>query len=187
LPEQGPAILIANHTCAIDHMLLQAGSRRVLGFLIAREFYDFWAFHPLCKKLGCIPVRRDGRDFAATREDLRALEEGRVVPVFPEGKILPKSSRELGVGKQGAAFLALHARVPIIPAYICGTPETNTFVKSFLTPSRARVRYGVPIDLSDVAGGPPFSRETLAAVTERLMDAIGGLRDCTLAVAEQKR
>src|SRR5262249_47295341 len=37
LPETGPAILISNHTCGIDHMLLQAASRRVLGFMIARE------------------------------------------------------------------------------------------------------------------------------------------------------
>src|SRR5262249_9852871 len=39
LPEHGPAILIANHTCPADSMLLQATSRRVLGFLIAREYY----------------------------------------------------------------------------------------------------------------------------------------------------
>ena len=41
LPETGPAILIANHTCGIDHLILQAGCRRVLGFMIAREYYEW--------------------------------------------------------------------------------------------------------------------------------------------------
>src|SRR5947208_338638 len=41
LPASGPAILIANHTCGIDHLVLQAGCRRVLGFMIAREYYDW--------------------------------------------------------------------------------------------------------------------------------------------------
>jgi 1-acyl-sn-glycerol-3-phosphate acyltransferase len=177
LPERGPAILIANHTCNIDPMLLQAGCRRVLGFMIAKEFYEYWAFRPICRLLGCIPVRRDGRDLAATRAALRALEEGRVVPLFPEGRINPTSGRELGEGKPGAAFLVLHARVPVVPAYICGTPETNNVWRALVTRSRARVVYGPPIDLSEFIAQRPTDRETLAALTARLMDAIGALRD----------
>src|SRR5262249_37408994 len=109
LPEHGPAILVANHTCGIDHMILQAGCWRVFGFLMAQEFYNYWAFRPICRVVGCIPVRRDGHDLAATRAALRALDEGRVVPIFPEGRILPKSGREFGEAKPGAAFIALHA------------------------------------------------------------------------------
>src|SRR5215213_1628974 len=137
LPERGPAILISNHTCCVDNLLLQAASRRVLGFLIAQEFYDHWAIRPFCRVLGCIPVRRDGRDLAATRAALRALEEGRVVPMFPEGKIHPTSGREIGQGKPGAAFIALNARVPVIPAYIRGTPPTRSIWKALYTPSHA--------------------------------------------------
>ena len=61
LPESGPAILIANHTCGIDHLILQAGSRRVLGFIIAREYYDWSLIHWFCKLVGCVPVNRDGQ------------------------------------------------------------------------------------------------------------------------------
>ena len=125
LPEHGGAILIANHTCPIDSMLLQAASRRVLGFLIAKEYFDYWAFRWICRLLKCIPVRRDGHDLAATRAALRALEQGRVVPMFPEGRILPTSGRELGTPRPGVAFIVLHARVPVIPAYVWGTPETR--------------------------------------------------------------
>ncbi len=41
LPVEGPAILISNHTCGIDHLLLQAATRRVLGFMVAREYYEW--------------------------------------------------------------------------------------------------------------------------------------------------
>ncbi|SIO62270.1 1-acyl-sn-glycerol-3-phosphate acyltransferase [Singulisphaera sp. GP187] len=176
LPEQGPAILIANHTCSIDHMLLQAGSRRVLGFMIAREYFDHRALRPICERLGCIPVRRDGQDLAATRSALRSLEKGKVVPVFPEGRILPTSGRTLGPGKPGVAFLALRARVPVIPAFICGTPATNEVWKSLSTPSHSRILFGPPIDLSDLPSTPPFDRAILSTVTERMMDAIGCLQ-----------
>jgi 1-acyl-sn-glycerol-3-phosphate acyltransferase len=176
LPEVGPAILISNHTCGIDHMILQAGCDRVLGFMIAQEFYDFWACRPFCRILGCIPVRRDGRDLAATRAALRALGEGRVLPIFPEGKILPRSGRELGEAKQGAAFIALHARVPVIPAYIRGTPETNDVFKSLAWPSRARLVFGPPIDLSDLPNDGPAHKEAVSRATDRMMDAIRRLQ-----------
>jgi len=176
LPEHGPAILIANHTCGIDHMILQAGCRRVLGFMIAQEFYDIWLCGLFCRLLGCIPVKRDGRDVAATRAALRALKQGRVVPIFPEGRILPKSGLEIGPGKPGAAFIALRARVPVIPAYICGTPLTNDVFKSLHAPSNARIAFGAPIDLSVFPAGEHIDRETIATVTMRLMNAICDLR-----------
>lgn len=177
LPTEGPVILISNHTCCIDHMLLQASTRRLLGFLIAKELHDYWLFRPFCEVGRCIPVRRDGKDVAATRAGLRALEDGRVVPIFPEGKINPSSGRELGEGKPGVAFIALRARVPVIPAYIWGTPETNKVVPSYLTPSRARVLFGPPIDLSDLIGEGRVEREQFDEVTRRLMGAIRTLRD----------
>jgi 1-acyl-sn-glycerol-3-phosphate acyltransferase len=176
LPERGPAILIANHTCSIDPMVLQARCRRVLGFLIAKEFFESWAFRPICGLLGCIPVRRDGHDLSATRAALRALEQGRVVPIFPEGRIVPTSGRELGEPKPGAAFIVLHARVPVIPAYIWGTPETDDVWKALRTPARARVVFGRPIDVAEIAPEGPVDKAALAAVSGRLMGAIHALR-----------
>jgi 1-acyl-sn-glycerol-3-phosphate acyltransferase len=177
LPPEGSALLISNHTCCIDHMLLQASTSRLLGFMIAKELYDIWLFKPFCALSGCIPVRRDGRDVSATRGALRALGEGRVVPVFPEGKITPTSGRELGPGKPGVAYLALRAGVPVIPAYIWGTPETIKVGPSYWTPSRARVLFGPPVDLADLTGNGRVERDDVAEVTERLMAAIRRLRD----------
>ncbi|WP_435018982.1 lysophospholipid acyltransferase family protein [Tundrisphaera sp. TA3] len=178
LPPTGPAILIANHTCNIDHFLLQAGTGRQLGFLIAREFYDYWAFHPFCKMIGCIPVNRDGRDLAATRAALRALADGRVVPVFPEGRITPSSGRELGEGKPGVAFIALRAKVPVVPAYIWGAPPSKKFLVSLCSPSHTRILYGPPIDPSSFVAekGHDAERAAITRTTEILMGALEDLR-----------
>jgi 1-acyl-sn-glycerol-3-phosphate acyltransferase len=177
LPDHGPAILISNHTCGIDHMLLQATCNRVLGFMVAREYYEWWWLKGFCRLAGCIPVNRDGRDFSATRAAIRALRDGRVLPIFPEGHIVPASGSRLDPMKPGTAYLAIHAQVPVVPAYLCGTPETAEIFDSLRTPSQARVIYGPPIDLSDI--GPERSGDKLAQaeVSERFKQALLALKE----------
>ncbi len=172
LPGNGPAILIANHTCGIDHLVLQAGCRRVLGFIIAREYYDWSLIHWFCKRVGCIPVNRDGRDIQAIRATLRALENGRVLVIFPEGQITPSSGRELGAILPGAAFVAVRAGVPVIPCYIRGTPETNQIGESLTTPSRAVVTFGDPIDLTDFEPAQAGDKAVQAEVSRRFLQAL---------------
>lgn len=176
LPETGPAILIANHTCGIDHLVLQAGCRRVLGFIIAREYYDWSLIHWFCKRVGCVPVNRDGRDLQAIRAALRSLACGHVMSTFPEGRITPSSGREFGPILPGAAFLAVRAGVPVIPAYIRGTPETNQIGESLITPSQAVVIFGEPIDLSDLKPNQAGEKAVQAEVSRRFLEAFLDLK-----------
>jgi 1-acyl-sn-glycerol-3-phosphate acyltransferase len=184
LPDVGPAILISNHTCGVDHMLLQSKSRRLLGFMVAREYYEWKWIHWICQYIGCIPVNRDGRDFAATRAAMRALKAGRVLPIFPEGHIVPASGRRLDPMKPGTAYLAIHAQVPVIPAFIYGTPETNEIIESLLTPSRASVIFGERIDLSDIARDRAGDKEVQAEVSERFKQAFLSLQARALSIEE---
>jgi 1-acyl-sn-glycerol-3-phosphate acyltransferase len=184
LPEDGPAILIANHTCGIDHMLLQSRSRRLLGFMVAREYYEWKWIHWICKYIGCIPVNRDGRDFAATRSALRALKEGRVVPIFPEGHIVPASGKKLDDMKPGTAYLAIHAQVPVIPAYIHGTPRTNEIIESLVTPSKAHVIFGEPIELGDIQRDLAGDKKVQAEVSERFKRALLALQSRAFSCEE---
>jgi 1-acyl-sn-glycerol-3-phosphate acyltransferase len=175
IPVEGPAILISNHTCGIDHTLLQAGTRRALGFVIAQYWFDHPSVSWLCRILKCIPVKRDGRDVSAIRGALRALDEGRVLPIFPEGRIVPTSGRQLAGPQSGAAYIALRSRVPVIPAYISGTPPTEDVFRAARSFSNARVVYGEPIDLSDLVG--ETDRESLERAAERMIAGIRKLRD----------
>jgi 1-acyl-sn-glycerol-3-phosphate acyltransferase len=172
LPDFGPAILIANHTCGIDHMLLQAASNRVLGFMVAREYYEWGWLRPLCDYVGCIPVNRDGRDVAAMRAAIRALKAGRVLPIFPEGHVVPASGRTLDEMKPGTAYLAIRAQVPVVPAFICGTPETDEIFASLVTPSRAKIVFGEPIELTDIDPQLAGDKNVQAEVSERFKRAL---------------
>ncbi len=181
LPASGAAVLIANHTCGVDHMLLQASSSRLLGFMIAREYYDKKSIHWICEYIGCIPVDRDGRDYSATRAALRVLATGRVLPIFPEGRIVPESGRTLGPMKPGAAYLAIRAQVPVIPAFIWGTPPTNEIVPSLTTPSEARVMFGPPIDISEFPRSRAGDKAAQAEVCRRFEHALLTLQARALA------
>jgi 1-acyl-sn-glycerol-3-phosphate acyltransferase len=152
--------------------------------MVAREYYEGKSIHWICKAIGSIPVNRDGRDFAATRAAIRALQQGRVLPIFPEGHIVPESGRRIDPMKRGSAYLAIHAQVPVIPAYIWGTPATDEILEALLTPSKSRVIFGERIDLSDIAPERAGDKETQALVSERFQRALLDLKARALAVEE---
>ncbi len=114
-------------------------------------------------------MNRDGRDIQAIRAALRALENGRVLVIFPEGRITPSSGRELGPILSGAAYVAIRAGVPVIPAYIRGTPETNEIGESLKTPSQAVVTFGDPIDLTEFVPDQAGDKSVQAEVSRRFL------------------
>ena len=141
---------------------------------MAKEYYDVRSLAWVYKTVGAIPVARSGRDLTATRLALRALEAGRILGVFPEGKIAP--TLELLPFQTGVALMAIKAGVPVYPAYLDGTQRGKEMVPAVLIPRRAMLRFGppVPIDRSST------SREALEGQTRRIRDAIEGLQKQTL-------
>ncbi len=144
---------------------------------MAKEYYDKpgvigW----ISRAMKSIPVERDGRDMAPTREALRRLERGDLIGIFPEGGI--NTGDGLRAANPGIAFLALKANVPIIPVYIHGAPQTGNMTAPFYTPSRIRVTYGTPIDLSPWQGQKK-SQELLKALTDTLMHRLADLGGVT--------
>jgi len=173
---KGAAILIANHTCSADPSFLQANCARWLSFLIAREFYGLLPLIDRVFEHQCsVPVARDGRDVAAVRTALRRLQEGRIVCVFPEGGLSGTGRGRLRPGKGGAALLALRSRAPVYPAFIAGGPQHHYVPRAWLLPSRVRVYFGPPVDLSAYYDRP-INRPLLEEVTALLMRRIDSLR-----------
>lgn len=167
LPREGGYVLAANHNSSFDPwpLGLPLFPRRFLRVMAKSEL--FWTpLRQLIVAWGAFPVHRGERDTEAIDTAIRLCREGHVVVMFPEGTRRKKGLRKRYEAKAhvGAARIALEAGVPLVPAGIVGTDRLGRL-------ARLRVRYGAPLDLSDLAG-----REDAAAVaTERLMAAIAAL------------
>jgi len=173
VPAEGPVIVVANHTCAVDPLLLIASTpHRKLGFLIAEEYSRLPLFGRLTTMVECVPVKRDGHDVAGTKIALRHLKAGKPLGIFPEGRIPePDESVE---PKEGAAMLALRTDAVVIPAHISGTRYNPGVAASFFYRHHARVRFGKPIDLSKYRQAK-HDKETVGQVATLLMQEIRAL------------
>jgi 1-acyl-sn-glycerol-3-phosphate acyltransferase len=172
VPTGGPVIIVASHTCTADPLLICAGCQyRKIAFMIAREYADlrFWRF--FVRAVDCIPVRRDGRDVAGTKQAIRHLRAGHALALFIEGRI-PAPGENIQL-KNGAALLAIRSGAPVIPCHISGTVYREGILAGFLARHRARIRFGPPVDLSDLAGSS--GRDALAAATLQIAERIRAL------------
>lgn len=114
---------------------------------------------------GAFPVRRGQKDEEAIAKAVELCREGHVVVMFPEGTRRQKGLRKKHDARwhNGAARIALEARVPLVPAGIVGTDRLARL-------GPLRVAYGRPIVLDDISGSQPGL--DAAAATDRLREAI---------------
>lgn len=172
----GPAILVCNHTSGLDPALLQSVCPRIIIWMMAREYYDQRLLKWLYRRLQIIPVDRGGHDSAVLRQGLRALEHGRLLGIFPEGRI--EDGDQLLPFQEGVAVMAAKASCDVYPAYLTGTQRGHEIVRACLQPQRAVVNFGPPLPF--VESNPKESRQ---AATARITKAVEDLRRATLQKA----
>ena len=145
LPENGPAIVVANHISGIDPFLLIASSKRPIRFIIAKEQYHRFGLEWMFRAAGCIPVDRKGKPERAFRAALKALRDGEVIGIFPHGTIHLESDppRKL---KPGAVKLAQLAGCEIYPARIDGVRAEGGLFLPGLLRGRATLESFAPIN-----------------------------------------
>jgi 1-acyl-sn-glycerol-3-phosphate acyltransferase len=166
----GPIIIACNHISYLDPLCLQAACPRLITWMMAQEYYDLPGVNWVCRQVRAIPVQRQGRDMAATRAALRALEEGRILGLFPEGRL--ETARQLLPFQVGIALLAMRSRATVVPTYIEGTQRGQSFADSYLAPQRTRLRFGRPFDLLAYSA----DRDGLQAATDQIHAAVDTLR-----------
>ncbi len=180
LPE-GPVILVGNHLCGLDPLLVQASVRRPLCFLMAREYYQsMWYARWLFDAVGAIPVNPGGANRYALDEAVRVVQEGNALCLFPEGEANPVIPLHRIL--PGAVIIARETGAPVVPFRVSGVwPFDHVHLWTpFFRRSRARITFGQPFYL-DGSGGD--DKASIRADCERVGRAIRSLpRD---AKAEQ--
>jgi 1-acyl-sn-glycerol-3-phosphate acyltransferase len=172
VPGQGPVLLVANHSSALDPPLVGGACPRQLTFLAKAQLFDIPLFGALIRRLNARPLRRDGADAGAMRTALRLLQEGAALLVFPEGTRGPEGV--LREPKAGAAMLAILAGVPVVPVFISGSGRALAKGRRLPQPVKVRVTFGPPLVFPRPAEG---RKEHYEAASRQMMDAIARLRD----------
>ena len=169
------AIIVCNHRSSVDPFFLQTATGRKIHWMVAREYCEHPALRWFLTACEVIPVSRGGIDTAATKAAIRIASQGGLVGMLPEGRINMTEHFMLPM-RPGAAIVALKARVPVIPCYIRGAPYRRYSWSPLLMPARVEIRFGEPVDLSDLADRQRESRLAHAAM-ERIGRAIAALAD----------
>ncbi|MFN2613532.1 MAG: lysophospholipid acyltransferase family protein [Actinomycetota bacterium] len=168
VPAEGPVILCPNHLSFIDSILVPIFVPRKVVFLGKSDYFNKWYISWFYKGAGVIPVRREGGDSgeASLEAGVKALNDGYVVAIYPEGTRSPDG--RLYRGKTGAARMALRARCPIVPVAVFGTNEALPAGSYVPKMSRIGVRYGKALDFSRYEGKED-DRFVLRSITDELM------------------
>ncbi len=173
LEEGRGAILVCNHRSSVDPFFMQTATGRKIHWMVAREYCEHPALAWFLSACEVIPVSRGGVDTAATKLAIRLASQGGLVGMLPEGRINMTEQFMLPM-RPGAAIVAIKAKVPVVPCYIRGAPYRRYSWSPLLMPARVEIRFGDPVDLSDL-----YERDGGAnvgpAAMERIARAIAAL------------
>lgn len=167
----GPFVFVANHASHLDTLAVRAALppplRRRLMVAAAADYFFRWRVVGTLLRcaIGAIPAARAGSGIGGLRECLAAIAAGSSVLIFPEGT---RSLAGRGAFRDGAAWLACRAGVPVVPLLIEGTPEG--LPRGACLPKRTTisVHIGPPLP-----AGHEGDRRRYA---ERIVDAFEALR-----------
>ncbi|MDD3214359.1 MAG: (d)CMP kinase, partial [Eubacteriales bacterium] len=152
-----PYILIGNHNHMLDPLLIGWKLNRYqIRYLGKKELINNPMMKALYRNMLMIPVDRHNMDMGAVRACLKALKEGHVLGIFPEGTRHKKTLME--EMESGVAMIALRGNVPILPAYMA--QKTRLFHVS-------DCYYGKPFSVSEIAK-KGVNRETCDEVMQKI-------------------
>ncbi|MCU1676592.1 MAG: 1-acyl-sn-glycerol-3-phosphate acyltransferase [Frankiales bacterium] len=180
VPRTGGVILAANHISIVDPPIVGRftvdGVGRAPYFLAKSELFTIPVVGRVIRGAGQIPVYRNSANAAlALRDAATAIEEGKLVVVYPEGTTTRDPDGWPMTGKTGVARLALQTGAPVIPLAHYGSQRILPSVgrKKLKMFPRSRVTFlaGPAVDLSAWKGADP-TPDVLRAMTDAIMTDI---------------
>ena len=141
IPYEGPAVIAGNHKHALDPILIDVSTKRVVRTLAKKELHDsFFGF--FFRSAGTIPVDLHAKSNPLALEAaIEALRWGQLVNVSPEAK-RNYTDELLLKFKYGASVMSNRTGAVIVPYAISGD-------YSFFSHHRLTVIFGKPINPED--------------------------------------
>ena len=135
--ENGGFIICANHVNFLDAVAVVVFSKEKIRFIGKYDLAKVGIIRWLEHLFDVIPIKRNTQDLEAMKRCLKALKNGEILGIFPEGtrKGMAKNQKV----KNGAAFMAIKSGVPVVPVGISG---------SFKPFGKVKIKFGEPLDMS---------------------------------------
>ena len=171
VPKEGGALLVPNHVSFIDGLLLIASLDRPIRFVVDADYADHPLYKPFLKALHVIPITTQGgprRLLKAFRDAGRALDEGELLCIFPEGQITRTGT--MLPFRRGFERIVKGRTVPVIPVHLDRVwGSIFSYVGGrFLTKWPDRIPYPVTVSF-----GSPVPADTPAYELRRMVQDLG--------------
>ncbi len=122
IPKQGAAILIANHLSFVDWMVIAAGIKRPVRFVMDHSYFRGFLIKRVLTRAKVIPIapaKENPELLAKAYAQMAAeLRDGEIVCIFPEGKVTYDGN--MNPFKPGILKMLNETPVPVIPMGIQG-------------------------------------------------------------------
>ncbi|HVA28407.1 MAG TPA: lysophospholipid acyltransferase family protein [Candidatus Baltobacteraceae bacterium] len=164
IPRNGAFILAGNHLSNLDPPIVGSFAYpREIHFMAKEELFSKLILSWLLPRVLAFPVNRNGSMRAVLRDSVELLRDGKCLGLFPEGTRNRTGDHD---ARQGGAWLASQAQVPVVPCAIAGSGGAKLFR------TQIKVAYGKPLYLPV---GRKATKEELANFTQAIMGAIDAL------------
>lgn len=168
----GAFILASNHETPYDVPLLMRHCARNIDFVSISEVFANPFVRWFYGSMNAFPLDRSQADVHATRTIFERLARGRVVGMFPEGRLCPGERALVHTHKirPGIGRIAKLARVPIVPAFVVNSSAYSRFTSWF--PFR-HTRYGIIFgDAIEASDDPDVTEKILVDALLRLREEL---------------
>jgi 1-acyl-sn-glycerol-3-phosphate acyltransferase len=122
IPQEGAAVLVANHVSFADAVIIMGASPRPIRFVMDYRIFKTPLLGFIFRHCGAIPIAAAKEDpvlmEAAFAEVAKALANGDLVGIFPEGNITRDG--ELQPFRSGISRILASSPVPVVPMALSG-------------------------------------------------------------------
>ena len=122
IPDEGAAVLVCNHVSFVDALVIAAGCPRPIRFVMDHNIFKVPVLNFVFRTAKTIPIASAKEDPQALEhaydEVAKALSDGDLVGIFPEGKIT--STGDINEFKSGIKRIIERTPVPVIPLALRG-------------------------------------------------------------------
>ena len=122
IPDEGPALLVCNHVSFMDPLIVMGVVRRPIRFVMYYKIYNIPLLNFIFRTAKTIPIagRKENAALldAAFDEVDRALAQGELVCIFPEGGLTRDG--EIAPFRPGVEKIIARRPVPVIPLAVRG-------------------------------------------------------------------